>query len=147
MRFQFIEDHRDEFPVSRMCQVLNVSSSGYYAWRTRPVSAREVANRHLVEKIKAVHAESHETYGSPRIYRELKDDGLACSENRIARLMRRHGIRAKQARPVAPNVLRRDFVADRPDHKWLADITYIPTREGWLYVAAILDLYSRRIVD
>ena len=158
MRFQFIEDHRHEFPVSRMCQVLTVSSSGYYAWRTRPVSAREMANRHLVEKIKVVHTESHETYGSPRIYRELKDDGLACSENRVARLMRRHGIRAKQtkryksttkrnqARPVAPNVLKRDFVADRPDRKWLADLTYIPTREGWLYLAAILDLYSRRIV-
>jgi putative transposase len=158
MRFQFIEDHRDEFPVTRMCQVLTVSPSGYYAWRTRPVSAREMANRKLLRKIKAVHDESHETYGSPRIYRELKDDGVACSENRVARLMRQHDIRARQtkryrtttkrdrAHPVAPNVLKRDFVADRPDHKWLADITYIPTLEGWLYLAAILDLYSRRIV-
>jgi putative transposase len=153
MRFQFIEDHRHEFPVSRMCQVLTVSSSGYYAWRTRPVSAREMANRQLVEKIKVVHTESHETYGSPRIYRELKEDGLACSENRVARLMRRDGIRAKhtqryksttkrnQARPVAPNVLKRDFVADRPDHKWLADTlapalqvqvspTFLPAKAG-----------------
>jgi len=158
MRFQFIEDHRHEFPVTRMCKVLNVSPSGYYAWRKRPVSAREMANRQLVEKIKAVHAESHETYGSPRIYHELKDQGVACSENRVARLMRLHDIRAKQnkrykvttkrnkAHPIAPNLLNRDFVADRPDHKWLADITYIPTQEGWLYLAAILDLYSRRIV-
>ena len=93
MRFQFIEDHRNEFPVTRMCQVMNVSPSGYYAWRTRPVSTREMANRKLVRKIKAVHAESHKTYGSPRIYRELKDDGVACSENRVGRLMRQrdHG--------------------------------------------------------
>jgi transposase InsO family protein len=158
MRFQFIEDHRNEFPVTRMCQVLDVSPSGYYAWRTRPVSRREMANRKLVTKIKSVHDENHKTYGSPRIYRELKDDGVACSENRVARLMRQHDIRARQtkrykvttkrdkAHPVAPNVLKRDFVADRPDHKWLADITYIPTLEGWLYLAAILDVYSRRIV-
>jgi putative transposase len=158
MRFQFIQDHRDEFPVTRMCQVMNVSPSGYYAWRTRPVSAREMANQELVDKIKVVHDESHKTYGSPRIYRELKDDGVACSENRVARLMHQHDIRAKQskryktttkrnkAHAVAPNVLKRDFVTDRPDHKWLADITYIPTQEGWLYLAAILDLYSRLIV-
>lgn len=158
MRYQFIQDHRDEFPVTRMCQVMNVSPSGYYAWRTRPVSAREMANQELVDKIKVVHDESHKTYGSPRIYRELKDDGVACSENRVARLMHQHDIRAKQskryktttkrnkAHPVAPNVLKRDFVTDQPDHKWLADITYIPTQEGWLYLAAILDLYSRLIV-
>jgi transposase InsO family protein len=158
MRFEFIEDHRNEFPVTRMCQVLDVSPSGYYAWRTRPVSARGMANQALVGKIKVVHAESHQTYGSPRIYQEIKDDGVACSENRVARLMRQHDIRARQtkryrtttkrdeAHPVAPNVLKRDFVADRPDHKWLADITYIPSLEGWLYLAAILDVYSRRIV-
>jgi len=117
-----------------------------------------MANQELVDKIKVAHDESHKTYGSPRIYRELKDDGVACSENRVARLMRQHDIRAKQskryktttkrnkAHAVAPNVLKRDFVTDRPDHKWLADITYIPTQEGWLYLAAILDLYSRLIV-
>ena len=117
-----------------------------------------MANRELVEKIEAVHAESRETYGSPRIYQELRDQGVACSENRVARLMRLYHIRAKQTRcykvttkrnkahPVAPNVLRRDFAADRPNQKWLADITYIPTLEGWLYLAAMLDLYSRRVV-
>ena len=158
MRFQFIQDHQDEFPVTRMCQVMKVSPSGYYAWRTRPVSTREMANRTLVDKIQAIHDASHKTYGSPRIYRELKDDGVACSENRVARLMRQYDIRAKQrkryktttrrnkAHAVAPNVLKRDFVTNRPDHKWLADITYIPTQEGWLYLAAILDLYSRLIV-
>jgi transposase InsO family protein len=158
MRFQFIEDHRDEFPVSRMCAVLDVSRSGYYAWRGRPPSKREMANRKLYKKIEAVYDESHGTYGSPRIYRELKSQGIRCSENRVARLMRLRGLRARQtktyktttsrnkAHPVAPNVLKRDFEAERPNEKWLADITYIPTSEGWLYLAIVLDLYSRRVV-
>jgi putative transposase len=158
MRFQFIDDHRDEFPVSRMCEVLDVSRSGYYAWRGRPPSKREMANRELYKKIEAVYDESHGTYGSPRIYRELKRQGVRCSENRVARLMRLRGLRARQTKtyktttrrnkadPVAPNVLKRDFEAERPNEKWLADITYIPTQEGWLYLAVTLDLYSRRVV-
>jgi putative transposase len=158
VRFQFIEDHRDELSVTRMCKALNVSPSGFYAWRSRPVSAREMANRELVKKIEAVYYDSYETYGSPRVYHELKSQGIACSENRVARLMRLRGLRAKQVRryksttkrnkrhPVAPNLLKRDFRADRPDHKWLTDITYIPTQEGWLYLAVILDLYNRGIV-
>jgi putative transposase len=141
-----------------MCQALNVSPSGYYAWRKRPVSAREMANRELYKKIEAVYNDNYGTYGSPRVYLELKAQGVACSENRVARLMRLRGLQAKQVRryksttkrnkkhPVAPNLLKRDFTADQPDHKWLSDITYIPTREGWLYLAAILDLYTRRIV-
>ena len=141
-----------------MCKALNVSPSGYYAWRTRPISAREMANRELVKRIEAVYNDSYETYGSPRIYLELKDQGVACSEKRVARLMRLRGLRAKQVRryksttkrnkkdPVAPNLLKRDFSTDRPNQKWLTDITYIPTREGWLYLAAVLDLYGRRIV-
>jgi putative transposase len=158
MRFQFIDDHRDEFPVRRMCNELNVSPSGYYVWRARPASAREMANQELIRRIKAVFKESLETYGSPRIYRELKAEGVACSENRVARLMRLRDLRAKQSRryktttkrnkahPAAPNLLQRDFRAERPDQKWLADITYIPTQEGWLYLATIMDLYTRRIV-
>jgi putative transposase len=158
MRFQFIEDHRDEFPVTRMCQGLAVSPSGYYAWRKRPPSAREMANQDLFDKIKVVYNENHGVYGSPRIYHELDKQGVACSENRVARLMRLRGLQAKQTKrfktttkrnkthPVAPNLLKRDFAADRPDQKWLADITYIATLEGWLYLAAILDLYTRRIV-
>ena len=158
MRFQFIDDHRDGFPVRRMCNELDVSPSGYYAWRKRPPSAREMANQELCNKIEAVYDDNHGVYGSPRIYRELKDQGVACSENRIARLMRLRGLRAKQttrfrsttkrnpAHPVAPNRLKRHFVAERPNQKWLSDITYIPTQEGWLYLAAILDLYTRRIV-
>ena len=158
MRFQLIGNHRNEFPVTRMCEVLDVSPSGYYVWRGRPPSAREMANRALVKKIEAVYNDNYGTYGSPRIYRELKDQGVACSENRVARLMRLYHIRAKQtgrykvttqrnkAHPVAPNLLKRNFTADQPDQKWLSDITYIPTLEGWLYLAVILDLYARRIV-
>ena len=141
-----------------MCKVLGVSRSGYYARRKRPVSKREMANRALYKEIKAVYNENHGVYGSPRIYRALKKQGVACSENRVARLMRLRKLRAKQttryksttrrnkAHPVAPNLLKRDFVADRPNQKWLTDITYIPTQGGWLYLALVLDLFSRRIV-
>jgi putative transposase len=158
MRFQFIDEHRDKFTVTLMCNALGVSPSGYYAWRERPPSVREMANRALYKKIEAVYNENRGVYGSPRIYHELDKQGVACSENRVARLMRLRGLRAKQikhfktttkrnkAHPVAPNLLKRDFAADRPDQKWLADITYIATLEGWLYLAAILDLYTRRIV-
>jgi putative transposase len=158
MRFQFIDNQRNAFPVRRMCNELDVSPSGYYAWRERPPSAREMANQELYTKIRAVYDDNHGVYGSPRIYRELKDQGIPCSQNRIARLMRLRGLRAKQAKrfrsttkrnqahPVAPNLLKRHFVAERPNQKWLTDITYIPTQEGWLYLAAILDLYTRRVV-
>ena len=158
MRFQFIADHRDEFPVRRMCAELGVSSSGYYTWRTRPPSAREMANQELIEKIEAVFEESNETYGSPRVYWKLKRQGVKCSKNRIARLMRLRGLKAKQTRrfksttkrnrshPVAPNLLQRNFATKKPNEKWLTDITYISTWEGWLYLATVLDLYSRRIV-
>jgi putative transposase len=158
MKFQFIEEHRNEFAINRMCQALGISRSGYYAWRERPVSQREMANQALLQQIEAVHAESEETYGSPRIYRELTAAGVPCSLNRIARLMRQHGIVAIQARrfkvttkaneahPVAPNLLDGDFSATAPNEKWLADISYIATHEGWLYLAAVMDLFSRRIV-
>jgi transposase InsO family protein len=130
MRFQFIEDHCQEFPVTRMCQGLDVSASGYYAWRDRPPSAREMANRKLVKKIEAVYNDNDGTYGSPRIYHELKAQGVACSENRVARLMRLRGLKAKQTRryksttkrnkthPVAPNQLERNF--GRPTESDLA---------------------------
>ena len=158
MRFELIEEQRDEFRVTPMCRALKVSPSGYYAWRDRPPSAQEMANQDLFEKIEAVYHENHGVYGSPRIYRELEDQGVACSENRVARLMRLRGLQAKQtkrfktttkrnkAHAVAPNLLDRNFEAEQPDEKWLADITYIATREGWLYLGAIMDLYTRRIV-
>jgi len=141
-----------------MCQMLEVSPSGYYAWQRRPPSAREMANRELLKRIVAVYDESYGTYGSPRIYRELKSQGVACSENRVARLMKLYALQAKQVKRyksitkrnkthlAAPNLLQRDFTSHGPNHKWLSDITYIPTLEGWLYLAAILDLYNRQIV-
>jgi putative transposase len=158
MRFQFIEDHRDEFPVRLMCKVLEVSTSGYYAWRGRPPSKREMANRALTAKIKEEFEKSGETYGSPRIYQVMRKLGLMCSPNRVARLMRAAGLKAKQTRRyrsttkrnkadrAAPNRLNRDFSATAPNRKWVTDITYIATQEGWLYLAAIMDLFSRRIV-
>jgi putative transposase len=141
-----------------MCQVLQVSVSGYYAWRGRPKSAREMANEMLSQQVEDVFYGSFETYGSPRVYRALKARGIACNENRVARLMKLRGLKAKQARryrsttrrnrrdAVAPNLLQRDFTADRPDQEWLTDITYIPTGEGWLYLAIVLDLYAQRVV-
>jgi putative transposase len=158
MRFRFIDEHRDEFPITLMCKVLEVSSSGYYAWRKRPPSKREMANQALYEKIRIVYEESDKNYGSPRIHRTLNRQGVACSENRVARLMRLRGLKAKQSKrfktttrrnkkhPVAPNLLRRDFETDRPNQKWLTDITYISTGEGWLYLVAVLDLHTRRII-
>ena len=158
MRFQFIDGHRDAFAVVLMCEALTVAPSGYYAWRSRPPSRREMANRALKATIKKVLDDSDQTYGSPRIYQVMRKMGLLCSQNRVARLMRAEGLRAKQVRRfrsttqrnhshrVAANVLQRDFAVERPNQKWLADITYIPTLEGWLYLAAILDLFGRRVV-
>jgi transposase InsO family protein len=142
-----------------MCGVLGVSPAGYYAWRSRPESRRAVANRHLINDIKRVHRDTHGRYGSPRIHVELKAQGRGTSRGRIERLMRRHGIRAIMARPrrarttdsrhdfpIAPNLLDRNFIAPAPNRIWLADITYIKTDQGWLYLSAVMDLYSRRIV-
>jgi len=151
--------HEGEFSVKRMCQALGVGRSGYYAWRKRGTSRRERENQALVKQIEAVHQSSRQTYGSPRIHNELKQKGIACSKNRVARLMRRHGIvgtAPKKRHPVttqrqpgacaAPNLLNRDFSADAPNQKWVTDITYIDTAEGWLYLALVLDLFSRQVV-
>lgn len=159
MKYQFIAAHRTEFEVTVMCRVLEVSRSGYYAWLKRPTSSREMANQALKQQIKEIHQHSRQTYGSPRIQAELRAQGIKCGHNRLARLMREQKLWAKQKRkfkmtttdsahsyPVAPNLLDQDFTCRRPNEKWLTDITYIPTAEGWLYLAAVLDLYSRRIV-
>jgi putative transposase len=158
VKFQFIHDHSRRFQVRMMCRVLAISPSGYYAWLKRGESRRVREDRRLLVEIKAIHRQSRGTYGSPRVHAELNGRQMHHGRNRVARLMRENGIRAKQkrkfkattnskhSRPVAPNLLERDFTADMPDRKWLADITYIPTREGWLYLAAILDLYSKLIV-
>jgi transposase InsO family protein len=159
MRFRLIEDQRDIWPVRVMCDALSVSPSGFYAWRSQPESARKIANRELLVDIRRVHAEHRGRYGAPRIHAELRAEGQIVSRKRIERVMHRHGIRAhaprryrvcttdsKHALPIAANLLDRNFVAEKPDQIWLADITYIPTGEGWLYLAVILDLFTRKVV-
>ena len=159
MRFRFIEDRRADYPAALMYDVLGVSPAGYYAWRSRPESRRSAANRALVDDIKRVHRDTSGRYGSPRIHVELTAQGRGASRGRIERLMRRHGIRAIMARPrrvrttdsrhdlpIAPNLLDRSFTATAPNQVWLADITSIETDQGWLYLAAVMDLSSRRIV-
>jgi putative transposase len=158
MTFRFIEEHRQKWPVSLLCETLEVSSAGYYAWRDRPTSARRQRRDALVVEIRAVHAEVKARYGSPRIHAELAARGRDCCVNTVAKLMRDIGVAAKTARkfrcttdsnhdlPVAENLLDRQFDPASPNESWVADITYIPTREGWLYLAAVEDLYSRRVV-
>lgn len=159
MKYQFMADHRTEFEVTVMCRVLVVSRSGYYAWLKRPTSPREMADQVLSQHIKEIHQQSRQTYGSPRIQAELAENGVNCGHKRVARLMHQEALFAKQSRkfrgtttdsahsyPVAPNLLDQDFSASRPNEKWLTDITYIPTATGWLYLAVVLDLYSRQIV-
>ena len=158
MRYAFIRDHKAEFPIEVACDVLGVSRSGFYAWRDRPPSLATVRRGRLVEQIRVAHQESRSTYGSPRVHRELEAQGIACCENTVAKLMRAHGIAAKTAwkfrrttesdhdRPVAENLLDRQFDPEAPNEAWVADITYVPTRDGWLYLAAVEDLYSRMVV-
>jgi putative transposase len=159
MSFRFIEDHRDAYPVRLMCAVLEVSPAGYYDWRDRPVSERTKSNATLLAAIRQVHQDSRGRYGSPRVHAVLRRQGRGASRGRIERLMHRHGIRAIMAPPrrvhttdsrhdlpTAPNLIARDFTAPAPNRVWLADITYIPTAEGWLYLAAVMDLFSRKIV-
>ena len=159
MKFGFIRDHLKRWPVVVMCRVLAVTRSGFYAWRKRAPSARAQRNQQLVAKIRKVHQENRQLYGSPRVHRALLIDGEIVSRNTVAKLMRQAKIRAKTKRrflprttdsahgkPVAENKLARDFQADAINRKWLADITYVPTAEGWLYLAAVLDCFSRKIV-
>lgn len=159
MKYTFMAAHEQEFSLQRMCRVLRVSRSGYYAWKRRPPSGREQANRELLAQIQAAYHLSRKTYGSPRIHAYLRRKGVFCGRNRVAHLMKLHRIAARKAHkwhPVAPrsfpgartapNLLNREFEASRPNQKWVSDITYIDTAEGWLYLASILDLYSRRVV-
>lgn len=158
MRFQFIAANQQEFPIRRMCQVLAVSASGFYAWRKQQPSARKMANEKLLSQIKVVYEQSHGTYGSPRVHAAMNAQGMACGVHRVARLMRQNGLQARGKRrfkrttqsnhtyPIAPNVLNREFEAKAPNQKWVGDITYIPTGEGWLYLAVVMDLYARRVV-
>ncbi len=158
MRYACITRRRDQYPVELMCQLLAVSRSGYYAWRSRPESQRVQDGRHLLAAIKRIHAASGGVYGSPRIWAELKEEGSRCGLHRVAQLMHRAGLRGcpkrrfkvttqrDPAHAVADNLLKQDFSASEPNQRWAADITYIATHQGWLYLAVVMDLYSRRIV-
>ena len=158
MKYQFIEQYKQEFPIVVMCRVLNVSESGFYAWRNRPVCQRHREDAQLREEIQQEFSAHQGRYGSPRLHAQLRDRGRRIARKRVARLMQEAGLCAKRKRrrvlttrrdpshPVAPNLLNREFTATEPNSKWVTDITYIPTMQGWLYLAVILDLYSRMVV-
>jgi transposase InsO family protein len=158
VKFAFIAVEKAGFPVRCLCRTLGVSRAGFYAWQERAPSLRARADERLGLEITAIHAESRQRYGSPRILAELGERGHRTSRKRVARLMRRQGLAARRRRrfrvttdsrhpfPVAPNVLARQFARAAPDTAWVTDITYIPTGEGWLYLAVILDLCSRVVV-
>ncbi|MBX6378290.1 MAG: IS3 family transposase [Clostridia bacterium] len=154
-----MEQQKAEHSVAMLCRVLNVSSSGYSAWRSRPPSARAQEDLQLMERIRAIHAASRGTYGAPRVWAELRlTYGIRCSRKRVARLMRQLGLegahrrqsrgitRRDPRRPVFPDRVQRVFAADAPDRLWVADRTQHPTGEGWLYLATVLDAFSRKVV-
>ena len=158
MRYRAIQEHDRRYPIRLMCRALVVSPAGYYAWRGRPESRRAAANRTLLATIRVLHQDSRQTYGSPSIWQALVHRGERVGEHRVARLMRQDGLRAKTVKkwratthsshglPVAPNTRQREFTVTQPNRVWAGDITYVWTLEGWLYLAVLLDLYSRRVV-
>ena len=157
MRYACVDRRRNHFSVLMMCALLRVSRSGYYAWRGRPESARARRDRVLTDQIRALHHASGGVYGSPKIHRELLADGVFCGRHKVARLMRQAGLRgcpkkryrinsSPAAAVQAANLLQQNFSAEQTNKRWVSDITFIPTRQGWLYLAAVMDLYSRRIV-
>ena len=158
MKFEFIRLHRKEYKLTRMCEAFEVSKSGYYDWLERPKSQRSKDNQRLTEKIRVFHDASGAVYGSPKIHRDLIDDGESCSKNRVARLMKKADIKSKMSRKfiittdskntlkAAPDRLKRGFVVYSQDKAWVSDTTFIATREGWLYLAVILDLFSRQVI-
>lgn len=161
MRYAAIQAHAGEFAVALMCRVLRVSRSGYYAWKTRGPGARAREDQRLLIHIRAAFRRSNQKYGSPRVHAELRAEGIRCARKRVERLMRQDGLVARKRRrhrsttdsahshPTAPNLLERRFGTEAvgaPNRVWVGDITYVPTREGWLYLAAVLDLGTRRVV-
>ena len=158
MRYQFVEHHQGQYAIKSLCRVMEITRSGYYAWRKREPGPRQQANQELLPRIKAFFERSRQTYGSPRVLRDLNEAGVCCGKHRVERLMRQAGLRAVVSRkfqvttdsrhslPIAENILDREFGAPEANRKWASDITYIWTREGWLYLAVVLDLFSRRIV-
>jgi transposase InsO family protein len=158
VKFAFIAAEKASYPVQVLCRTLQVSRAGFYAWHTRAPAPRTQQDQRLGVEIQAIHAESRQRYGSPRVHAELRDRGQRLGRKRVARLMRQQGLCARRRRrfrvttdsnhpwPVAPNVLARQFAVVAPDTAWVTDITYLWTREGWLYLAVILDLFSRAVV-
>ena len=158
MKYQFVARHQGNYPVRRICGLLGISRSSYYAWKKRKPSQREHDNQALLDHIRRIHKMYRKAYGSPRVWAQLKKQGYKCNRKTVARLMRKDGLRGQRKYrrvvttdsrhnfPVAPNLLNRQFLADKPNQKWVADITYIPTGEGWLYLAGVLDLFSRKLI-
>ncbi|HIK90661.1 MAG TPA: IS3 family transposase [Planctomycetes bacterium] len=160
LRYQFISQHSEEWPITVMCDVLQVSRSGFYAWRKRPASDRIQHHAELISEMKQIHSERHkDVYGSPRMHQELIDRGLEICEATVAKLMRNEGLAASTHRrfrvrttdsnhrlPVAENTVDREFERHQPNEVWVSDLTYIPTKSGWLYLVVIIDLYSRKVV-
>ena len=157
MKYAFIEGHRDAFKIWRMCKVLAVSSSGYYDWRKRPESVRSQRHRRLSGPIRASFEASHKTYGARRIRDDLVDAGERVGRHTVGRLLKRLGLEPKTVRRfrvttdsrktiAAPNLLAQDFHAQRPDERWVSDVTFIPTRQGWLYLSVFIDLFSHAVV-
>jgi putative transposase len=158
VRYAWIREHQNEYPVQMMCVVLDVSDSGYYDWRDRPPSDRQQRHQQIAQAAARAHYQYDRIYGYRKVHEELAADGVGCSQDMVRQVMRENGLKSKvkrkfvittdsdHAEPVADNILDRDFSAERPNEKWVADITYIATGEGWLYLAAVMDLFSRRIV-
>ena len=158
MKYRFIKSFKDEFPVVKMCRVLKVSRGGYYAWLNRPISKRELENQQLLERIKAIYSRNRGTYGSPRITDDLHDENIKVSRQRVARIMRKNDIRAKSKKKfkittnsnhnykASPNLLKQNFIVDQPCKTLVSDITQVRTREGWLYLTVVLDLFNRQVV-
>jgi putative transposase len=158
VRYRFVREHAQQFPLAALCRIMEVAKSGYYVWRGRGESTREAANRVLLVQIKAAHRRSRKRYGRRRIHAQLRRESIVCSRNRVARLMRSAGLQGLRKRafrattdskhnlPVAPNLLARDFSTAAPDRVWVSDITYLACEQGWEYLATVMDLHSRRIV-
>jgi len=158
VKFRFVQGNRETFRVGKMCEVLKVSRSGYYAWRRRGPSEREAEDRRLAVTIREIHAANRKAYGSPRIYNALQERGIRCGKHRVAKIMRFESLRGcskqrfrltatvRAERPAAPNRLERNFQSEQRDRIWVGDITQVRTHQGWLFLAVLLDLYSRKIV-
>ena len=157
MKYQFMKDHSGKFPVKKMAKVLNISNSRYYSWLKNPYL--KIRKDHDIGKrIEDIFEEKKKLYGSPRIHSDLKDEGINCGHNRVAKIMRKKGLKARIKKkfkattdsnhdyPIAPNILNRNFTTDKPDKAWVSDITYIWTYQGWLYLCVIIDLFARKVI-